>query len=633
MLKKSLLFLSFFTFFSASAYAENIALFDVEITLNEDSTMQVVETIHYDFGSEQRHGIFRDIPYSYRIDDGEMIVDIDVEKVVDENGLEHMYEVSTDYSSVNIKIGDPDEYVSGKVVYEIYYETSSLVNIFEDYGELYWNVTGNGWGVPINRATARIIVPRGGDARAADAICFTGYGGDQESNCEASVVGNVYEFSTTDLASYQGLTIAAAFDRQLVDAPSFLNILPRDPLWARIFLGGEEIGYGPTTIRLGAGTYTLDLEADRYHPYQEVVTLGEGETRKLEIEMQKTLLWIFIEDYLPFIWFFLGSFFVVGLWRKKGRDPEGRGVIMPYYKPMKDMSPGAMGVLVDETAHLHDITGSIVHLAVKGYVKIKKGDKKKDYTFIKLKEADDALEDFEKKLMDAIFGTNKEVELKDLKNKFYKDLPKLKKSLYKHVVNQGYFPKSPETVRGFYVSLGIVALFATLFIAIPVGDAEQAYWMFIVLPFPALLLTIFGFFMPAKTKYGVEQYEQVLGYKEFLDTAEKDRIKVLFSPKEYKDVFEKNLAYAMVLKVEKSWAKQFEGLYSGAPDWFEGPGVTSWNVNNFVDNLGSMSSAAASTFTSSPGGGSSSGGWSGGSGFSGGGFSGGGFGGGGGGSW
>ena len=143
----------------------------------------------------------------------------------------------------------------------------------------------------------------------------------------------------------------------------------------------------------------------------------------------------------------------------------------------------------------------------------------------------------------------------------------------------------------------------------------------------ALVFLLAGNFMPAKTKKGVETYYKILGLKEYIKTAETDRIK--FQEKE--NIFEKLLPYAMALGIGEKWCKTFKGIYTTPPRWYTSSDPM-WN-NNFTplylySHLNNMTSSASSAFTSRP---SSAAGGS--SGFGGGGFSGGGFGGGGGGSW
>jgi hypothetical protein len=641
MIKKALLFVSIFTFFSVNAFAERISSFDVDMVLNEFSSLDVVEKISYNFEGESRHGIIRDIPILYGEYPKQTKVDVFVQDVVDEHGDSYTYEVYSDSYSLHIKIGDADTYVSGEKVYEIHYSVTGVVNSFDatNTEELYWNVTGNNWQVPIDSASVHLAIPSGGDRSLMDAICFVGIFGSVSENCEAGINDTSnYTFSASDLAAGEGLTIGVAFDNKLVKAPAIVLIDPQ-PANVEVYADDKFLGDSwPLTLRLDAKETVFAFKKSRYVDQNEKIVLEEGQRQTLNPVLEKSWWGIFAEKYLPILWALFGVIIVFLLWYKRGRDPKGRGVIMPYYKPMEGMTPGEMGVLVDETAHLHDITASIIHLALAGYLKIKKGEGKKDYTFVKLKNPANNVKKFERQIFKAIFKSNEtEVELGALENNFYKDLPSLKEALYKRAVDNGYFKANPNTVRVLYhtgaVILGVILLSSGFSLA---AMFESPLYVFLF-PLPALAMLVFARIMPVKTSKGVEDYEKILGYKEFLDTAEKDRIAVLFSPKEYKEVFEENLPYALVLGVEKKWAKQFEGLYKGTPDWYEGGGVNAFTLHHFVREISYLSAYAENVYTSKPSsggyGGGSSGGWSGGSSFGGGGFSGGGFGGGGGSSW
>src|SRR4030042_4454315 len=57
-----------------STKTEQIQLFDVGLTVNIDGTIYVRERIVYDFGQEQRHGIYRTIPTIKENNEGEKFV-------------------------------------------------------------------------------------------------------------------------------------------------------------------------------------------------------------------------------------------------------------------------------------------------------------------------------------------------------------------------------------------------------------------------------------------------------------------------------------------------------------------------------------------------------------------------------
>ena len=133
--------------------------------------------------------------------------------------------------------------------------------------------------------------------------------------------------------------------------------------------------------------------------------------------------------------------------------------------------------------------------------------------------------------------------------------------------------------------------------------------------------------MPRRTRRGRKVYEEILGFKEFVERVDADRLERMGGRSVGQ--FEKLLPYAIVLGVADQWADAFAGIYTEPPGWYHSPRYThGFAPRLFVGDLGRSLSTMGQTMSSSP---KSSG--SGGSGFGGGGFSGGGFGGGGGGSW
>jgi uncharacterized membrane protein len=142
-----------------------------------------------------------------------------------------------------------------------------------------------------------------------------------------------------------------------------------------------------------------------------------------------------------------------------------------------------------------------------------------------------------------------------------------------------------------------------------------------------LIIILFGRLLTATSLKGARTRVQVLGFQEFMNRVDADRLKRM-PP----DTFEKYLPYAMALGVEHHWAKAFQGIIQNPPTWYQGDWTT-FNTFYFVNSLGALSQQATSTFVSAPRASSSSSGWSSGGFSSGGGFSGGGFGGGGGGAF
>src|SRR5438067_2624519 len=140
-----------------------IETFDVAISVHPDATMTVRETLQVDFKSQQHHGIFRDIPVLYEWDQRHnRAYDLAVDSVTDASGRSWSYKVLDNGVYKEIKIGDPNQTLSGRQSYVIAYTVKGALNGFADHDELYWNVTGNQWAVPIKEASATVTAPAGG---------------------------------------------------------------------------------------------------------------------------------------------------------------------------------------------------------------------------------------------------------------------------------------------------------------------------------------------------------------------------------------------------------------------------------------------------------------------------------------
>ena len=67
------------------------------------------------------------------------------------------------------------------------YRARNGLRFFEDHDELYWNVTGDEWDVPIGTASARIELPAG--ATGVRAIAFNGAYGSTAQDAEVAIEG------------------------------------------------------------------------------------------------------------------------------------------------------------------------------------------------------------------------------------------------------------------------------------------------------------------------------------------------------------------------------------------------------------------------------------------------------------
>jgi hypothetical protein len=196
-----------------AADAERINSFASEIIVHTDGTISIHERIEYAF-TEPRHGIIRDIPTRYVSDDGRQYeIPIAVAGVVGADGSPVRYVTERQPNGERITVGDPDRKVSGLQTYVISYTAYGALRYFDDHDEVYWNVTGNGWEVPIERVSATIRLPDATEPAAIRLKCFTGPEGSTDQNCLGNTQGKVASF----VADRGPLTVVAGWQPGVVE--------------------------------------------------------------------------------------------------------------------------------------------------------------------------------------------------------------------------------------------------------------------------------------------------------------------------------------------------------------------------------------------------------------------------------
>ena len=202
--------------FPVKAGAEYIESFRADIDVRKDSSFAVTETILYVF-TEERHGIYRCIPLLHSEQPQsplrERYIDIELKSIV-MDGVSVPYTI-TDGNEWCAKIGDPDSTISGAHTYEIAYVVSGAITYEKNGGaDLYWNVTGNEWKVPIQSIEARVTSED--SVLLRERSCYRGYEGDP-SSCESKAgEGGVILFSGRNFGIGEGLTIAQAVNRNVI---------------------------------------------------------------------------------------------------------------------------------------------------------------------------------------------------------------------------------------------------------------------------------------------------------------------------------------------------------------------------------------------------------------------------------
>lgn len=625
-----------FIFFLSPAVAaqqkEHILTFNSLIRIQTDGGMKVTETIIvYAAGHRIKHGIYRDFPTRYKDRFGNTVrIGFKVLQVFRDGRVED-YHLKKVGNGIRVYMGKKNQWVqTGVHAYTLTYRTDRQLGYFDDFDELYWNVTGNGWSFPMEQVQATVELPS--SAKAIDISAYTGPKGAQGQDFTVSRddLNHIHFVTTRPLRSREGLTIAISWPKGFVPTPDFT----------------DNIGYffddNPGTI---------------------VAVLGM----------------ILILAYYLLAWF------------KMGRDPA-KGPIIPLFSPPKGFTPAAARFVTRMGFDHKSFAAAVVNMAVKGFLVIQENDD--EFTLVKTGTDTSLLSRGEKRIAKNLFESDRMVLKTANHGNISKAINALKKSLKIDFERLYFQRNSKWLVPGWVISLitlagmvltapmvgaGIFMLVwltiwtiacsglvfvtvkawktafsngnpggslkklspvgMTLFTLPFVGFEFFGIWAFssIVSPmgvvFLFLIILVNGIFyhlMKAPTLYGRKVMDEIEGFKLYLSVAEQHGLDMRNPPEKTPQLFEKLLPYALALDVENLWGEQFNHVLALAgrdnhyrPSWYTGGDWHRLGASGMAGRLGSSFSSAISSASSPPG--SSSGG--------GGGSSGGGGGGGGGGGW
>ena len=612
-----------------AAGGERVLSFAADYNLAPDGSMGVTETLVWQFGPGEHHGIKRNItvrqgvsspPGKYRL---YAMSDVVVSSPTGANSEVYVSELGADEV---IRIGSPTQPFQGEQqqTYVLKYRLAHVANGFPDHAELFWNVTGGRFEIPVDSVKVSVHGP----AAVTNALCFKG-ADRSAAPCEASA-GQVATYSATGLGPREQVTIVASFPVSALTntAPDlrdgdtgFSGADPGSSMSPSVAKALSLFGYGGGLL----------------FPMLAAALMG-------------TLFWKRGRDE-QYAGLTPGLTPVEGA---PGPVTHGqKGPVAVQFTPPKGIRPGLVGTIIDEEANTIDVSATVVDLAVRGFLTIEEVEsgglfKRADWQLTKLVAPSQAepLLPYEETLLAGIFASSNPVLLSDLKNKFHTTLTTAQSQMYAEVTRMGWFRRSPEKVRRGWTTLGMVVMGAGLasgwFLGLQSAQSDQVGGVSFGIPSGIVLalgllvaggiIYLLGNRMAAKTAVGSAVLAQSLGFKQYLVTAEARQIRF----EEAQDIFSRYLPYAIVFGVADRWAGTFSavaeaataaGQSIGMPGWYIFAGSGGFgNFGGIASGMDSFSTMASGTFTSTPGS-------SGGSGLGGGGFSGGGGGGGGGSSW
>jgi hypothetical protein len=536
------------------------------VAVNTDGTIDVTETITVEF-SGKWNGVYRTVPVKYHTPQGfSWTLRIEDVSATDGQGTPLKVEQQRERHYMKFKLWVPGaEDATRTVVFR--YRAVNGLRFFEDHDELYWNLTGDEWDVPIEAVTARIDLPQA--ATGLRAIAFNGPYGSTAQEAEVAVEGHTVRITMPHpLGFHEGVTGVVGWDKGAVVAPTATD----------------------KTVGFLASNWPLALPIPVFFGMLLLWRRVGRDPEERPVAAQ----------YGP----------------PAGLTPAEAGTLLDETVDMRDITATVVDLAVG--GHLKIEEREEKHLF--GLIS------NTDYVFYRLepKAGARALEPHEQGVLDGLFsGAARSVQLSDLDNEFYTHLPGIREGVYDRLVARGLYRSRPDHVKARWIGGGVVLGAFLTMIGVVLGTRlSMTPLPFVVGGFlSTAIVALFGRIMPARTVAGARAYEGTRGFEEFLQRVESDRFgRVVKTP----EMFERFLPYAMAFGVEKKWASAFQDIVREPPTWYVGNTAIGFNPGGFTSRLGALSTRAANTMSSSPRS-------SGGSGFGGGGSSGGGGGGGGGG--
>ena len=618
--KMTFLLVLMFTFLVKNVYASEeydykIENYNVNISVNEDSSMDITEKIDTYF-YEPKHGIYRKIPLKNQLIYADGEVSKNHAKIINLS-VNDKYTLSLDKTYETIVIGNSKEKITGEKEYVIKYKYTLSKSKTDNYDEFYFNIIGTEWDTFINNVTFNITMPKSFDESK---LSFArGYfGSTASSNISYIVKGNsISGFYNGTLNQNEGITIRLElpkgyFDDEGIELPNTYFLMFLIPI---------------------IGVFVTYLFWRKYGVDDPVIeTIEENLPEDVNpLELKQLYDGCIYEKDVSSLLFYLANKGYIKITKEKPESEEFE------ISKLKD----------------YDGNNETERIFLNGLFEYKEKNKE--------------TKKFEIKTRDSVTS-------KELKNNFYKTTRQIMKIVNSKKNKAKVFERN--SISKYIIPTVFIFVSALCLVLIPtidyVGNNDilmsvikisfylpfvvvgvmfhniimDVIWLSIItvnyhfmpptLPIDCiitydiryLVAFIFGIicifamgiilsYMSKRTEYGNLMLGKINGFKKYLETVDEDKINQMVSenPTYLYDL----LAFAIVLDVSDTWINKFKKVNLNPPYWYETYGP--FNVHNLNSFTKSTIKTSTISMGSSSSGGSSSG------------VSGGGSGGGGGGSW
>ena len=481
---------------------EVIRSYDVDLVVTDAGDLSVTETIVYDFGEQERHGIERRIPVRGPWDQThDRLTPLSGLEVQSPSGAPADVEV-TDDEGTTARIGDPDVEVTGPQTYVLRYRLAAAAGVPGEPDVVRVDAVGTGWAVPVEAASVRLRGP----VAATSGRCSAGDDG-ARGGCSADLREGAVTAAVEDLGPEQGLTVEAAFP-----AGTFA-VAPR---LVDTFSPARAFSATPATLGTAAGVLVALLAA-------------------------------------------------VGARLRRGRTRHGAPAAVEA-SPPGGARPAQLGTLLDGRADRHELTATLLDLAVRGHLVIEEvegelgpdGEPASDWLLRTTgASADRSLRPYERAALALVSAEPDGLLVSRLRAS--RDLAPVLAEVHRDVVDLGWFTADPAAVRRRWYLAGALVLLGGA--ALTVALAAATTWALVGLPVVVvgIVLLCTAHAMPVRTPSGAAELARVRAFRAHLEEldprgADVDRL----------------LPHAIALGLAALWQARLgqRGAAAGSPRWY-----------------------------------------------------------------
>jgi len=518
--------------------------YDIDIQVNENNTYKITEKYNVCFAKQGSHGIYRKIPKKINGWREDGSEYKAVAIIKDVEVSGDKYQKDNNFDEVKLTIGDPDVIVENNRHYTISYTYDFGQDRLEGADEFYFNLIGADWDEDVIFTNADYTI------RMPKRFDY-----DQNSLGFSSGPVNRSRKANVDYEVIGNYKIVGSSNET--------------------YPGGEAL-----TIRI--------VLPDGYY------VGARKESYPFAIAAVILAAIACVVSYILFLIF--------------GRDSKIISEVC--YDPPKELNPLEFGLLNSTINQSNAVVAMLFYLAEEGYLKIDSDAKGKHFTISKVKNYE-GKDKSASTFLEYLFSHSKDginVTDKDLKDKFYSDIPKIVKASRYNQIHKDCYDRTSVTICTIAVvvsSFVAIAVFILGVIQIGYLPTGKTILLFLLALALATLAVIISCFIRKRTDYGDELLAKVRSYAGTIKSTN-------ILSNQGASYFYYNYAFAYAIGYATQFSKKFKDVISEPPSWYSGSNFN--NITSFTKSMNSVGSTTSYSPSGSGRGGLSGGGGGGGGG-------------------